>query len=79
MIPVIIFLSYRIGTFWMGNNAMQIDFSNSITLDSVKKNLLQYIYGSITLAIIAGIFFGLITFIFLKLIDKKHVVIPKAD
>jgi uncharacterized protein (DUF2062 family) len=79
MIPVIIFLSYKMGAFWMGANAMQIDFSNAITLDSIKKNLLQYIYGSITLAIVAGIAFGLLTFIFLKLIEKKQAVITKAE
>ena len=27
MIPVIIFLSYKMGAFWMGANAMEIDFS----------------------------------------------------
>ena len=73
MIPVIIFASYKAGAFWMGNNAMQIDFSRSISLDSVKKNLQQYIYGSITLAILAGIFFGLLTFVLLKLFTKKPV------
>jgi glycosyltransferase involved in cell wall biosynthesis len=79
MIPVIIFLSYKMGAFWMGANAMQIDFSSAITLDSIKKNLLQYIYGSITLAIVAGIAFGLLTFIFLKSIEKKQAVITKAE
>ena len=79
MIPFIIYLSFKTGAFWMGNNAMQFKFSNSITLKSVKDNLLQYIYGSITLAIIAGIAFGLLTFIFLKLIDKKKAVVAKAD
>lgn len=73
MIPFIIFGSYKAGAFWMGNNAMQLDFSRSITLDSVKKNLQQYIYGSITLAILAGIFFGIITFVLLKLFTKKPV------
>ena len=57
----------------MGNNAMKIDFSSSITLDSIKKNLQQYIYGSITLAILAGIFFGLLTFILLKLFKNKPI------
>lgn len=79
MIPVIIYLSFKTGAFWMGENAMQFNFSNSITLKSVKDNLLQYIYGSITLAIVAGIAFGLLTFIFLKLIDKKKAVAAKAD
>ena len=79
MIPLIIFGSYKMGALWMGSNAMQIDFSNAITLDSIKKNLLQYIYGSVTLALVAAIIFGLLTFIFLKIISKKRAVISKAD
>lgn len=79
MIPLIIFLSYKMGALWMGANAMQIDFSNAITLESIKKNLQQYILGSITLAVVAGLLSGLVTFIFLKLIGKKQAVISKAD
>ena len=79
MIPVIIFLSYKVGALWMGANAMQIDFSNDITIQSIKKNLVQYIAGSITLAVAAALIFGLGTFIFLKLIGKKQAVISKAD
>jgi glycosyltransferase involved in cell wall biosynthesis len=79
MIPIIIFLSYKAGAFWMGSNAMQISFSNAITITSIKHNLVQYIYGSITLAIVAAIIFGLLTFIFLKWFGKKPVVISKAD
>jgi glycosyltransferase involved in cell wall biosynthesis len=79
MIPVIIFASYKMGAYWMGANALQVDFSNALTLASIKQNLLQYIYGSITLAIVAAIVSGLLTFIFLKLIDKKQTVITKAD
>ena len=75
MIPVIIFLSYKTGAFWMGENAMHIDFSNSITLESIKNNLVQYIYGSITLAIAAAIVFGLLTFILLKWLGKKPAVV----
>ena len=63
----------------MGDNAMQIDFSNNITIQSIKKNLQQYILGSITLAVAAALVFGLVTFIFLKLIEKKQAVISKAD
>lgn len=79
MIPVIIFLSYKAGAFWMGANAMQISFSKTITLDSIKHNLLQYIYGSISLAIVASIVFGLLTFIFLKLTGKKQTAVTQAD
>jgi glycosyltransferase involved in cell wall biosynthesis len=78
MIPVIIFLSYKVGALWMGANAMQINFSNDITIQSIKNNLVQYIAGSITLAVAAALVFGLITFVFLKLIGKKQAV-AKAD
>ena len=74
MIPVIIFLSYKTGVFWMGDNATHINFSNSITLEAIKNNLVQYIYGSITLAIAAGIVSGLVTFFVLKGIGKKQAV-----
>jgi glycosyltransferase involved in cell wall biosynthesis len=79
MIPVIIFLSYKVGALWMGSNAMQISFSNAISIASIKHNLVQYIYGSITLAIVAAIIFGLLTFIFLKWFGKKPAVISQAD
>ena len=71
LIPVIIFGSYKTGALWMGANAQALQFNNSITLDSIKKNLQQYIYGSITLAIAAGLVFGLLTFVMLKLFSKK--------
>lgn len=71
MIPIIIFASYKTGAFWMGNNALQMGFSKSISLESVKQNLQQYIYGSITLAIITGIFFGLLAFLLLKFFKIK--------
>lgn len=73
MIPVIIFASYKAGAFWMGSNAMQIDFSRALSLESIKKNLQQYIFGSITLAILAAVFFGVLTFLLLKLFTKKPV------
>jgi uncharacterized protein (DUF2062 family) len=78
MIPVIIFLSYKVGALWMGANAMKIDFSNDITIQSIKKNLVQYIAGSVTLAVVAALVFGLVTFVFLKMIEKKQEV-SKAD
>jgi uncharacterized protein (DUF2062 family) len=79
MIPVIIFMSYKMGTLWMGDNAMQINFNNAITLSSIKLNLVQYIYGSITLALVGAVISGLLTFIFLKWVGKKRAVISKAD
>jgi glycosyltransferase involved in cell wall biosynthesis len=73
MIPVIIFLSYKVGAYWMGANAMHLEFSRHISLMSIKKNFEQYLYGSITLAVGAGILSGLVTFLLLKLFNKKPV------
>ena len=74
MIPIIIFASYKMGACWMGQNALQMGFSKSISLDSIKQNLQQYIYGSITLAILAGFFFGLLTFVILKSFNRKSML-----
>jgi glycosyltransferase involved in cell wall biosynthesis len=71
MVPVIIFGSYKAGSFWMGSKAITFDFSKTITLESIKNNLQQYIWGSITLAVIAAIFFGLISYVIIKLLDRK--------
>lgn len=73
MIPVIIFASYKAGGVWMGEHAMQLAFSRAISLESIKQNLQQYLYGSITLAVAAGFFFGLATFLLLKLFKKKSL------
>lgn len=71
MIPLIIFLSYKVGTLWLPNTSVTIPFSSQITLESIKINLLQYIYGSITLAVVAGLLFGALTFGLLKFFKRK--------
>ena len=74
MIPIIIFASYKTGAIWLGSNAGHLEFSRSITLESIQKNLQQYIYGSVTLAIAAGVLTGLVAFLLLKLFKRKTVV-----
>ena len=74
MIPLIIFSSYQTGALWMGTHAGELQFDSSITLASIQKNLEQYIYGSITLAILAGAAAGLFTYIVLKLFKRKAVL-----
>src|SRR4051812_45457927 len=61
MIPVVIYLSHSTGKFWMGKHAESILFSKKITLDFIHNNLLQYALGAVTLATVAGLFFGLLT------------------
>lgn len=74
MIPVIIFISHRVGAFWMGANAQTLLFNKSISLHTIKANLQQYIFGSITLAVGAGLVIGLVTFVLLKLFSKKTAI-----
>ncbi|MDO9376682.1 MAG: DUF2062 domain-containing protein [Ferruginibacter sp.] len=74
MIPFIIFLSYKMGAYWMGADAGQLRFDGNITLASIQQNLQQYIFGSITLAIVAGLVAGLATLILLKLFNRKSVL-----
>jgi glycosyltransferase involved in cell wall biosynthesis len=60
MIPLIIFLSFMMGRMWMGNNAVHLIFSRNISVNAIKLNLEQYIFGSISLAVVAGLLaFGL--------------------
>lgn len=66
MIPLIIFLSYKMGAWWMGDKVMTLSFSRNISLETIKENLEQYIYGSITLAIIAALLAGVTSWVVLK-------------
>lgn len=70
MIPLIIFLSYQMGAVWVGKNAMAFDFNRDITIEAIHENFLQYVYGAVTLALLAGLVAGIITWSFL-FIRKK--------
>jgi len=74
MIPLIIYLSYKMGAFWMGHNAMPFVFSKHISLHDITANLQQYIYGSITLAVVAGIALGLISYLLMKVFKRKMLM-----
>lgn len=75
MIPFIIFLSYKMGAYWMGSDALDIAFDRNITLQTIYNNLQQYIFGSITLAIIAGVGFGLVSYLLLKIFKRNTSVV----
>ena len=71
MIPLIIFISHRVGAIWMGDKAQRISFSSNITLEMMYSNFFQYVLGAITLAIAAGVIFGVLTYGIIKLIRKR--------
>lgn len=71
MIPVVIFLSYKSGEYWMAGKSTSMAFSRHISFSSIGQHMEQYIYGSISLAIVAGLTAGLLAFILLKLFNRK--------
>jgi glycosyltransferase involved in cell wall biosynthesis len=78
MIPLIIYLSYRAGAVWMPQSAIRMTLARSLSLASIRYNLRQYIYGSISLALAAGLITGLIIFILLKILKRKPPAVSEA-
>jgi glycosyltransferase involved in cell wall biosynthesis len=74
MIPLILFMSYRMGAIWMGNDATFLPFSTDISLEEVKQNITQYLWGSVTLAVIAGIIGGSLTWLLIKFSKRKTAI-----
>ena len=70
MIPLIVFMSFVFGKFWVAANTVSLIFSKNITLEAIKLNIKQYVFGSITLAAVAGLLGFLITLIILKFSEK---------
>jgi uncharacterized protein (DUF2062 family) len=71
MIPLILFLSHRMGVMWMGEQAVSLNFSRDITLELIKQNLTQYLWGSVTLAIVGGLLTGIVSFLLMKISKRK--------
>ena len=71
MIPLIIFLSYKCGSIWMGEKAVHLHFDRNISIETIHLNIIQYLYGSMILATIAGLVFGLITYLYLSIKISK--------
>jgi uncharacterized protein (DUF2062 family) len=72
MIPLILFLSHLTGSVWMGDEAQRISFSRDITLAMVHTSFIQYILGAVTLAVVAGVTSGLITYVMLKIFKRSN-------
>ena len=78
MIPLIVFLSFLLGRIWVGKNAVYMMFSRHITPEAIKLNIEQYVYGSITLAVIAGIVAYGVTYFALEFSGKVKRKVEEA-
>lgn len=68
MLPFILYGSFATGAWALGK-PFKIN-SSHITFDTMKRDIMQYITGSILLAIISAISFGIITYILLSIFRK---------
>ena len=67
MIPLILFLSHYTGKIVMGNQAVDLSFNREINFNTFQNSFLQYILGAVTLSIVAGLLFGLVTYAVLRI------------
>ncbi len=72
LIPFIVFLSYKMGGLLLGQAAGDaIHFDSSLTLESIRHGFIQYVYGSIVLAILAAVLTGTSSYVLLTLFTKE--------
>ena len=69
MIPFIIYLSYVLGGYMMGDGSWAVDVELSIS--GVKGNLVQYLIGAVGLSCIAGLIAGALSYMLLVLFKRK--------
>jgi len=72
MIPFILYASHYTGGLLLGDEAQKILFSDMFNLNTMPHHLWQYIIGAWTLASVAGITFGVVTYLVLKLSTSKR-------
>jgi len=72
MIPLIIFGSFQMGRVWAGTDATFVIFNKNLTTEAMKQNVLQYLYGSVTLAVVAGLSALLVSYVLLTIFRKDR-------
>lgn len=71
MIPIIIFVSYLIGSPFVDNHA-QFTSLKSLTLDSIHLNFMQYLVGAVILSAAAGLISTLTSLVLLNVFRKEN-------
>lgn len=73
MIPIIIYLSYFAGSFFV-TNKVQLERSANITIEMIHLNIIQYAVGAMVLATIAGIAFFLFFYFLLAAFRNRKTI-----
>ena len=71
MIPVIIWISLKMG-IWILNSDTDISYDGLTSDFDFLESLKEYVVGSFALAFLSAIVFGILGFVFLKLIEKRR-------
>ena len=71
-IPFVIYGSLKMGSYFVTTDVPLL-LDSSITLDDIQKNATQYIVGSLTLASVSALTFGLLSYLLLTFFSKKHI------
>lgn len=72
MIPFILYASFITGSFFVENPTTDISLSNMFDWQMIGNHAYQYAVGAIVLAVFAGIFMGLLTYVLLSLRTSKY-------
>jgi glycosyltransferase involved in cell wall biosynthesis len=73
MIPIIVYGSYKLGYYFVENPVDGIFSAENFGIESIYKNVVQYLVGSIILAVISGIVSLIISFpVFEVLVRRKR-------
>jgi glycosyltransferase involved in cell wall biosynthesis len=70
-IPLVIYGSLKMGSLFV-SNASVINLNDSPTLDNIQKNATQYIVGSLILASVSALIFGLVSYLLLTAFSSKN-------
>jgi len=70
-IPFVIYGSLKMGSYFVSNET-PLFLDSSVTLDDIQKNATQYIVGSLILASVLALFFGLVSYLLLTAFTKKQ-------
>ncbi len=70
LIPFVVYLSFLTGGWVLNEPSTLREFTTLISLEAIQQNFVQYLVGSMVLAIISGLSFGLFSY-FCMLLYKK--------
>ncbi len=71
VVPLILFLSYKVGGVFYSDSKSDLFFSEGITLETVKANAAQYITGAVIFALISGIIAGALAYVIIHFYRKQ--------